>query len=390
MSNPALSPNFPSSPPQPTVSPSTPDPTHSSQLQESDQQHFSQNDQDQQQRAVFNPFFTLITDSTSQTHHHPTVHYLFSDDAFASDVVTAASLRALNPNPTAHPDLTPNVQHEPSDYPQDPQDPHSYPPPAQPPHDLLPVESILPPPANPDVPERYILLTLAPSSLASHEQQQQQQPEQPASTSSSYAAMPPPPAPLATTTAPTTTTPSLTIASAHSLSADWAILNAEITPAPTWSEAESEVADAHGGLGVGGLMLRIEGTEGVDLRGLEQEGEGEGVDMEMLVKNFGDRISELRRVVEAGDMSANVNVDADADAGNRSQEEEVLGSGGGGGDDIVTEKDGQETKGPRDDDRTTSPVQSQQQPQPQSLEHLQSQSQSRSQSQSQANAEDAS
>ncbi|KAI9846936.1 MAG: hypothetical protein M1838_001099 [Thelocarpon superellum] len=43
------------------------------------------------------PFFTLIEDVSTSTHHHPNVHYVFSDDD--TDLMTHAALRALSPSP---------------------------------------------------------------------------------------------------------------------------------------------------------------------------------------------------------------------------------------------------------------------------------------------------
>ena len=73
------------------------------------------------------------------------------------------------------------------------------------------------------------------------------------------------------------------VESAHSLTGDWQVLSTEIGMAPTLEgEGEKE-----------GLMLRIEGTEGV--RG---PGEVEELGMEALVELFGRRMGELQRVVE--------------------------------------------------------------------------------------------
>ncbi|KAI1614519.1 hypothetical protein EDD37DRAFT_637967 [Exophiala viscosa] len=41
----------------------------------------------------FQPFFTLIEDSVSNEHHHPTVHYIFADDD--SDIIAEAACRSL-------------------------------------------------------------------------------------------------------------------------------------------------------------------------------------------------------------------------------------------------------------------------------------------------------
>ena len=41
----------------------------------------------------FQPFFTLIEDSLTNEHHHPTVHYVFADDD--ADLITEAACRSL-------------------------------------------------------------------------------------------------------------------------------------------------------------------------------------------------------------------------------------------------------------------------------------------------------
>src|SRR5699024_8371064 len=40
-----------------------------------------------------NPFFTLIEDANTGEYHHPTVHYIFSDDD--TDILTEAAVRSL-------------------------------------------------------------------------------------------------------------------------------------------------------------------------------------------------------------------------------------------------------------------------------------------------------
>ncbi|MCJ1400513.1 hypothetical protein MMC11_003719 [Xylographa trunciseda] len=72
--------------------------------------------------------------------------------------------------------------------------------------------------------------------------------------------------------------------SVHSLTGDWQVLSAKIGKAPT----------LEGGGEEGGLMLRIEGTEGPKDDGLE------GLGLEGLVETFGRRVRELRRVVDGG------------------------------------------------------------------------------------------
>ncbi|KIW20752.1 hypothetical protein PV08_01330 [Exophiala spinifera] len=51
--------------------------------------------QDAEANAIpsFQPFFTLIEDSVTGEHHHPTVHYIFADDDV--DIITEAACRSL-------------------------------------------------------------------------------------------------------------------------------------------------------------------------------------------------------------------------------------------------------------------------------------------------------
>ncbi|MCJ1292415.1 hypothetical protein MMC34_003965 [Xylographa carneopallida] len=155
----------------------------------------------------FNPFFTLIEDAHSPTTHHPTVHYIFSDDD--PDLLTNALLH-IHDSQAAQ---APSTQSR---------GPGS------------------PPRVDQDTQERYVLLNLAASGTA--------------------------------------------VDSVHSLTGDWQVLSAEIGKAPT----------LEGGGGEGGLMLRIEGTEGSKAEGVECLG------LEGLVETFGRRMGQLRRVVEGG------------------------------------------------------------------------------------------
>jgi hypothetical protein len=48
----------------------------------------------------FNPFFTIVEDTTTGDHHHPFVHYVFADDDPA--IVTAAAMRSLGLDDTKY------------------------------------------------------------------------------------------------------------------------------------------------------------------------------------------------------------------------------------------------------------------------------------------------
>jgi hypothetical protein len=147
----------------------------------------------------FAPFFTLITSTNSTTTHHPTVHYIFSDDD--TDVLTDALLhiadRAEAPPPTA---------------------------------------------SKSEAKERYIVVNINESGE--------------------------------------------TVRQAYSLTGDWQVLTAEVGKAPTREGEES-----------GGMMLRVEGTEGVKVEEAGAVGE-EG--LERLVSVFERRLAEMKRVLEGG------------------------------------------------------------------------------------------
>lgn len=151
--------------------------------------------------ANFNPFFTLIEDSTANEHHHPYVHYVFADDDPV--IVTAAAMRSLGlddtqflpqPEPQRHHDDgdegIPGLEHEQDGESSEPQ-----------------VESPLPPPI-PGVKERYIIVDVA---ADGH-----------------------------------------TVLDAQSLSKEWQITAANVRSAPSFDD---EGAEGHA------YMLQIEGVE---------------------------------------------------------------------------------------------------------------------------------
>ena len=60
--------------------------------------HDSQTTDDPAAPSHFAPFFTILEDSASGEHHHPHVHYVFSDDSdLQTDTLTNALLQSLDP-----------------------------------------------------------------------------------------------------------------------------------------------------------------------------------------------------------------------------------------------------------------------------------------------------
>ncbi|PGG96926.1 hypothetical protein AJ79_09405 [Helicocarpus griseus UAMH5409] len=244
----------------------------------------------------FRPFFTLIQDANTSEYYHPTVHYIFSDDD--TDIITEAALRSLESDPAnsslrgsgnsnGHAHLR---QHEEAvDVEDDPADVKA---------------SMLPPPV-PGVQEHYIVLDIQPS-------QPGPTPPQPAAdpntnTNPAGGANPnpnPAPARPPTTTTddpPTTSTPHpYTITAAHSLSPTWQVLNTRLGTAPTF-DSTSAAADRSSSP-VGGLMLEIEGTAGVNFNTSSQRLARGGQSLEEMIGQFEKRMGELRRVIEAGEV----------------------------------------------------------------------------------------
>lgn len=233
----------------------------------------------------FKPFFTLIEDANSSDYHHPTVHYIFSDDD--AELVTEASLRVLE---TGHHATSPRNDSEEGLVSADQQSSH---------HRHSDRPSLLPPPI-PGVKERFIVLDFEQSATAIGN---------PSSA---------PDALLAGTSAGTGTTVvssspaqrqqqqqqpyGYRIVSAHSLTPDWQVLDASLSPAPTFDTPQQNTGDQASVSNT--LMLRIEGTGGYSRDipvGKDKEGQQT---LEEMMEQFDKRMAELRRVIEtSGDYS---------------------------------------------------------------------------------------
>ncbi|KAI9785565.1 MAG: hypothetical protein M1816_000376 [Peltula sp. TS41687] len=207
-------------------------------------------------RPPFTPFFTIIEDATTSEHYHPNVHYIFSDDDDDDhDLLTDAALHALSNDPSFSASTEPQKQQagkavENSN------------------HGSRQSSASLSTSTSKNnriaVKDRYLIVDVSPSGDS--------------------------------------------IVSARSLTADWQALGAEVSKAPTWEAASA----AEGAAKTGGLMLRIEGTEGFgfdgDRDGLEGEdgmgiGNGNERGMAELVDLFEKRMVLLRKVVESGERT---------------------------------------------------------------------------------------
>lgn len=217
------------------------------------------------------PFFTLIEDANTLEYHHPTVHYIFSDDD--PEFLTEASLRALETGSNA--ELSPSREHEGSRQ-----------------------SGLLPPPI-PGFKERYIILDME---------------NTPGDGAAAAAA-----AQIATSAGTTGTTISTSpatqqqqqqstghsayrVTSAHSLTPDWQILNTQLSPAPTF-DTPNDLSGDPASTGGGALMLRVEGTAGFprDVPSNKERDKQGRQSLEEMMEQFEKRMGELRRVIEVGE-----------------------------------------------------------------------------------------
>ena len=240
----------------------------------------------------FQPFFTLIEDSVTNEHHHPTVHYIFADDD--ADIIAEAALRSLevlDPSQRAG-----NITNTSRTHPHAESRHHE--------DANLDASRLRQPVAG--MREHYIILDIHPRP---QRPAQTRQPEEPASASASGTARP----------GITASSPSYTyaVSAAASLSAEWQVLRTSITTAPTIGEPPSPQDD--------GLMLRIEGRgntpgdtrpsagrekgkevdrEREPAQEREREREREKESMEDMIERFQRRLEDIRTVLDAGAFPA--------------------------------------------------------------------------------------
>ncbi|KAL2438869.1 hypothetical protein ABEF95_014579 [Exophiala dermatitidis] len=258
----------------------------------------------------FQPFFTLIEDSVTNEHHHPTVHYVFADDD--SDIIAEAachSLEGLDPSqrvgsipPTragaraAAGQECDNDTHEDDDNynhnDEDDDDERHHP--------------RLPPPVA-GVREHYLILDVQPraQTQAQSQFQSQSQAAQAQSQSHSHShsrshdsSIPIP-----------QMGPAYEVVSAQSLSADWQVLRSTITAAPTIGDGGAGAADE----GEDPLMLRIEGRGNMPDDATAAAAEKET--MEEMIERFQRRLEDIRQVMEANSNTTGSATVTGGDAG---------------------------------------------------------------------------
>ncbi|KAF2021817.1 hypothetical protein BU24DRAFT_336040, partial [Aaosphaeria arxii CBS 175.79] len=211
----------------------------------------------------FNPFFTLIEDTTTGEHYHPYVHYVFADDDPV--IMTAAAMRSLGLDDTKYlPETSPESgEHEEQEEQRRRRQQQSEQDPSQAGddeddderdrvHDSPHVESPLPPPI-PGVKERYIVVDVG---ADGHE-----------------------------------------ILDAQSLSSEWQITSANVRTAPSFDE---EAPDQ-------GYMLRIEGVEiGGKGKGKAKGEPGEGKLKDARDASQGDIFAALEGLIKGVEIGLDV------------------------------------------------------------------------------------
>ncbi|KAJ5782028.1 hypothetical protein N7457_003802 [Penicillium paradoxum] len=235
---------------------------------------------------AFQPFFTLIEDAHNSDYHHPTVHYIFSDDD--TDIVTEAALRSLATQQEALSDSkkdqiaqtqASNAQHE-----------------IEASSGSDPAKTTLLPPPVPGVRENYVILDIEPSRVTPDIAQTTPGTElAPGKGGSGTKSLSSSPANLSGIPQEQGhLSPQYHVTAAQSFSSEWQVLNTEVVPAPTFENGSPGALPGHG------LMLKIRGTGGlpINVGGNDREGK-----LEEMMDQFAKRMSELQIVIDAAEAA---------------------------------------------------------------------------------------
>ncbi|KAJ5778739.1 hypothetical protein N7520_001985 [Penicillium odoratum] len=237
------------------------------------------------QQPAFQPFFTLIEDIPTAEYHHPTVHYIFSDDD--TDIITEAALRSLEAQQDALPG---SKKHHTYIGQHDGQEDHD-------------ASTLLPPPI-PGIRENYVILDVEPVPASEH-----------TTTAPSPAAMQfgpgvnPMSSSPATQPSPgagTAPQPQFRVTSAKSFSPDWQVMRSEMVPAPTFENNEDGDGTGHG------LLLKIHGTGGLPYAAESTKERGTSR-LEEMMNQFAKRMSELQTVIDSAYVEGEKRQDGDAE-----------------------------------------------------------------------------
>jgi hypothetical protein len=232
-------------------------PTHENPIHDVHDVHdVHDNGTEQRSTPGFQPFFTLVEDAHTSDYHHPTVHYIFSDDD--TDIVTEAALRSLEAQQTQ---------------PGKEQVPRS---------DETSEKSTLLPPPIPGVRENYIVLDVEPVHPSTTPDPAAPNPGI-GETKSNTPHQSPGPVP-----------PQFRVTSAKSFSPSWQVLSSEMVAAPTFDNGNGNTDDSGHG-----LMLKIRGTGGISGEIGKERGPPR---LEDMMDQFAKRMRELQMIIDAADI----------------------------------------------------------------------------------------
>lgn len=252
--------------PQPTTSPSY-DGTGEGQGYLGHEMESTEPDQSTPNQP-FQPFFTIIEDAHSSVIHHPTVHYIFSDDD--TDIIKEAGYRSLEVQ---------GINIPPEQKEKDFEDDHD----GSAEHDPDEEDKSILPPTIPGERTHYLLLDIEPTPTST---------DQPTADPKNISTSPAGPGVLTTPMSPTNQAAipqtQYRITSAKSFSPTWQILNADLVPAPTFDNQDPNDGPSHG------MMLNIRGTGGVPK---DPRSKDEG--LEALMERFEKHMGELQAIIDS-------------------------------------------------------------------------------------------
>lgn len=224
----------------------------------------------------FQSFFTLIEDAHTAEYHHPTVHYIFSDDD--TDIVTEAALRSLEAQQDAQAGAKGEQRQRREEF------------------DENGKSTLLPPPI-PGVRENYIVLDVEPVTAAQPPSNSVK--TKPDSGDGKQTLSTSPAQTQDSAHPPSKTKPDsqqFRVTSAKSFSPTWQVLSSEIVPAPTFDNGSS--GDTPGQ----GLMLKIHGTGGIPYDIRKETADSGSRKLEEMMDQFAKRMRELQMIIDTADV----------------------------------------------------------------------------------------
>ncbi|KAJ5951626.1 uncharacterized protein N7479_010039 [Penicillium vulpinum] len=261
-------------------------PSHDAVLDETGD-HLEEGQEQPLSHPAFQPFFTLIEDAHTSDYHHPTVHYIFSDDD--TGIVTEAALRSLAAQQEALSDSKKEqiAQTQASNLQDEIKDPS----------DQDPAKTTLLPPPAPGVRENYVILDVEPSPYTPEAAQTSPIPEQLAPGRGGGGIRSISSSPANASTIPQDQGqphPQYRVTAAQSFSSTWQVLHTEVVPAPTFENSNPGEPPGHG------LMLKIRGTGGLPIK---VGGKDKESTLEEMMDQFAKRMSELQVVIDAAEAA---------------------------------------------------------------------------------------